>query len=262
MSENTHTVLVTRPQHQAGEFVKLLKNNGFNSLEFASIEILPVELSEILKQKLSSLNEYDLILFISANAVQQALNLLRQLNLTSADFTVPIATIGKATLDAATSAGFKVSICPQQGFNSSALLALEALQAEQIKGARCLIMRGVGGLEKLADELHRRGAQVEYAQVYQRKMPREDGEISRKQLSKNWDSFGISAITTTSNESLQNLYDMLEPPGQTRMLNTLLVVASERTENLARTLGFKFIKCAKSAINSHMLDALETQFNE
>jgi len=63
--------------------------------------------------------------------------------------------------------------------------------------------------------LRLRGAKVDYAEVYSRGV---------QQLSQNWPEMQINAITVTSNESLQNLYDMLDEPGRENMLKTRLIV--------------------------------------
>ena len=260
MSESNKVVLVTRPQQQAAEFIKLLKDKGINSLSFPSIEILPVKLSQSLKEILNTLNNVDLIIFISVNAVRYAEILMQQEGINPASITAKVATIGKATFSAAISSGFKVSLSPQTGFNSDALLALDELQVKQLKGAHCLIFRGVGGLELLADELQQRGAQVQYAEVYQRIKPLHDKNTSRQQLSESWNELAINAITVTSNESLQNLYDMLNSPGKDVMLKTTLIVTSRRGYELAQSLGFRSIKLAVSAMNHHMLEAVENIF--
>lgn len=261
MSQQQKVVLVTRPQHQLAKISALLTDNNYAVLAFPSIEICAINVTPQLKHTLCSINEYNLIIFISANAVQHALKLLQQQNIKLVDISARIATIGKATRKAAIEVGFKVDISPQQGFNSASLLALNELQAEQINATRCLIMRGVGGLENLADVLLQRGAQVDYAEVYERRIPALDGNISRQALRKNWPDFGINAITVSSNESLQNLYDMLELANNTLaakslIMNTLIIVVSERSVKLAKSLGFKRIYCAQSAINQHMLEAL------
>jgi len=261
MKGDNHVVLVTRPQKQATEFIDLLKSKGFNALSFPCLEIQPVALNKQLEELIKCLNEIDLIIFISANAVVYAAELMHQQGIEPASLTSKIATIGKATLSTANALGFKVNLSPDNGFNSESLLALKELQAGYIKGTHCLIFRGVGGLENLADALQERGVRVRYAEVYQRSLPEKDAGISRQQLSNNWGKLKIGAITVTSNESLQNLYDMLEQPGRAAMLDTLLIVASQRCLKLAQSLGFKSIRLATSAINQHMLEAVEQELN-
>lgn len=249
-------VLVTRPAHQAADFIKELERSGATALAFPSMEIEPVEVTEQLLQLLSGLNKYHLLIFISSNAVKYAATILQKLDLPIETINCEIATIGKATHAAADSVGFKVSLQPENGFNSDALLQLPALQTGAINSKRVLIMRGEGGLEQLADTLTQRGAEVSYAEVYRRIKPRRDTGISRQQLSHQWEEMAINTVTVTSNESLQNLYDMLEAPGRTIMLATHLIVPSQRCYDLAMSLGFESVKIAESAINQHMIEAI------
>lgn len=250
-------VLVTRPAQQAAEFIELLRTRDIESLAFPTIEILPLELSHQLETQFLSLNQYDLLIFISANALKQAVELLQKLAISPASIRVKIATIGQATLDVAREYGFKVDLTPQSGFNSESLLAMQELQADNIKGERCLIIRGIGGLGLLAEKLQQRGMDVQYAEIYQRIAPEIDKFASRKLLSESWKSLNVGVISVTSNESLQNLYDMLKQPGKAEMLATPLIVVSSRGKELAGTLGFSQVSQAESAMNKHMLEAIE-----
>lgn len=259
--KQNNVVLVTRPKHQATEFVTMLTAKGFKSLLFPCIEIKPVVLSDELMARLKTLNDNDLIVFISVNAVEKATELMRQLNIKPESITAKIATIGRATYKAAISLGFNVTLNPESGFNSDALLGLSELQSASIKGQQCLIIRGMGGLATLADELSKRGVMVYYAEVYQRSKPEVDENISRQELSDNWEKLQINAVTVTSNESLQNLYDMLKQPAKEAMLKTALIVASQRGIELAKRLGFKSVILAQSALNQHMLEAVENNWN-
>ena len=249
-------VLVTRPAHQSKGFIELLEKNGAQALSFPTIDIRPTQLGEALKRSLSSLNENDMLIFISANAVNHALQRLSQLGIKASAIKCDIAVIGGATRKAALEAGFMVSLQPDTDFNSEGFLQLDAVQAAQIHGQHVMIIRGVGGREALATELQKRGAVTEYAEVYQRCVPANDVQIQRQQLSHNWNSLGINTVTVTSNESLQNLYDMLQEPGRTELLSKELIVPSQRCYKLAKSLNFSSIKLAKSATNQQMMEAI------
>jgi len=251
-------VLVTRPAHQAGEFMQQIELHGGKAISFPAIEIQSVEQDSALLDKLAKVNDYDMLIFISANAVNYCAKQLQALKINPQNIKSKIAVIGKATCAAATSVGFDVTIEPHSGFNSEALLKLTELQDEQVRSKSILIVRGVGGLEQLPNVLSKRGADVSFAEVYKRKMPLHDVQIKRQQLSQSWADLAISDITVTSNESLQNLYDMLEAPGKDEILNTHLIVPSQRCEQLARQLGFQLISVAKSASNKHMMAAIAT----
>lgn len=249
-------VLVTRPHHQQADLVQLLEQHGARALLLPSIEIQPLPLTNPLADLLSAAQSFDLIIFVSANAVFYTRELLEQLQLPHDMGNTAIAAIGVATRRAAQQAGFDVSLVPETGNNTRALLALDELQADKLKSKSILIIRGAGGLEDLSKGLQSRGASVSYAEVYRRSIPLHDKQISRQDLSKNWQKYAITSITVTSNEALQNLYDMLEPPGRDAMLQTNLVVPSDRCYRLAQSLGFASITTAESAANQQMVEAI------
>ncbi len=251
-------VLVTRPTHQAAAMLQLLEQSGAKPLAFASMEISPIEPDSVLKHRLSTLYEYDQLIFISVNAVEHTVLLLQKLNIPVEAIKNEIAVIGRATQSAAEQAGFKITQVMKKGFNSESLLQHAAFQAPQVNTKKILILRGKGGLAQLGDTLQQRGAKVDYAEVYRRGIPQQDKGIKRQQLSLNWQQQQINAVTVTSNESLQNLYDMLESPGKDALLESGLIVPSQRCMQLAQRLGFQSVRVAESALNEHMLDALNS----
>lgn len=257
MSTNDLTnrvVLVTRPQHQAAEMAQMIEEAGGKALLFPSIEIQSLRDNPHVQQTFAQINQYDMLIFTSANAVMQAQQVLQSMGSAPESIEAQIAVIGKATQAAAKQAGFKVSIQPQQGFNSAALLALPQMQL--VSNQRILLVRGQSGLEVLAETLRERGAIVDYAEVYCRAVPVTDSGLQRHQLSQHWADYGITDIIVTSNESLQNLYDMLDMPAQEAMLKVHLLVPSKRCVTLANSLGFERITQAESALNQHMVNAL------
>lgn len=249
-------VLVTRPQHQQAEFIQLLQSRAATALSFPTIEIQAAPLTKQLTDTLHNLDKYDLIIFVSTNAVRYALNQLKTLSIALDSVTQAIAVIGSATRKTAQESGLKVSYQPESGYNSHALLELPIMQKQQILSKRVLIIRGEGGLEYLADELQERGAIVDYAEVYRRIIPEKDGFITRLQLSKCWQELKVNIITVTSNEALRNLYDMLESPGKEEMLKIDLIVPSIRSYELAKSLGFTAITIAESAVNQQMIESI------
>lgn len=247
-------VLVTRPQHQSAELIQQIQQAGASVLAMPSIEIRTIAMDDTLEKQLRAINSYDQIMFVSANAVMTAVERLRALGIQPESIRTAVAVIGKATRRAAEKAGIPVSIQAAQDFDSAALLALPEMQ--QLQDKRILLIRGEGGLEVLSKEVTRRGAKVDYAEIYRRCIPALDSGVNRQQLSQQWPQFAVTDVLVSSNQSLQNLYDMLEPPGQQEMLKVRLIVPSQRCSELAHRLGFKYIKQAQSALNEHMLDAL------
>ncbi len=226
------TVMVTRPAHQADHLERLLRAAGATPLLFPVLEILDPEDGGALLALIDRLQEFDLAVFISPNAVNKAMNLIR------ARRELPpglrLAAVGKrSAMELKNFLGREPDVFPRQKFDSEALLALPQMQ--DVRGRRVVIFRGDGGREYLGDTLRERGASVEYANAYRRGRPQADvGRLQRE-----WARGGIDVITVTSGEGLRNLFDMVGKLAQHWLRRTQLVVISERLVPLAGELGFK-----------------------
>src|ERR1700761_3533398 len=153
-------VLVTRPEFQAMPLCRLLESFGATTRRLAVIEIKPLKDRRVLTEQLGILENFDVILFTSANAVRFGVSFLDQKrNLT-------LAAVGPATSRALNQAGYRVAIQPGDSFDSEALLSHPRL--ERVAGHRILIVKGRHGRGLLQQELTRRGATVISADVYER----------------------------------------------------------------------------------------------
>lgn len=224
-------VLVTRPAQQAEQLCALVEQAGGRPLRFPVLEILDPVDNRALLALIDRLESFDLAIFISANAVRKAMNLVLARRPWPAS--VRIAAIGKRSARELEHFGHPADLCPQQKFDSEALLAMDALQ--DLSGKKVAIFRGDGGREYLADTLTARGAQVEYAEAYRRSRP--EGDVAG--LLRYWARGEVHIITVSSNQGLRNLFDMVGKLGQQWLRRTPLVVPGERGAMLARELGFR-----------------------
>ncbi len=237
-------VLVTRPADQAEGLCRLIEAAGGRAIRLPAAQILPVTDPQPARTLLAA--HWDLIIFISRNAVIQALPLLP-------DGRPPdgarIAAVGQATAGALATAGMEPDLIPAGRFDSEALLAMDALQ--DVLGFRVLIVRGEGGRATLGETLTNRGARVSYAEVYRRALP----DLAPSRLLANW-HHEVQLATATSDDILRNLMHLLTPAGHDALIATPLVVVSERTATLARSLGFARVEVAERAGDVEILDAL------
>jgi uroporphyrinogen-III synthase len=243
------SVLVTRPEHQADALCELIEADGGKAIRFPVLEIVEPESLSTVQQQIDRLHEFDIVIFISPNAVQRAVNLVRSQR--QFPESLQLAAVGRASAKALKKMGLEADIFPTTRFNSEALLEMPQLQA--MAGKRILIFRGEGGREVLAETLKQRGAEVEYAEVYRRIKP--SGDVSL--LMRAWARGDIDIVTVTSNEGLSNLYDMLGQLGRRWLLATPLVVISERGRELAEQLGFKQLLMAERASDQAILSAIK-----
>ena len=226
-------ILITRPSKQADKLSRLLLAAGANPIRFPVLEINPPVDADLAAAAavIAELNHYDWAIFISANAVEWALKLCKQ----TLPSTLKLAVIGQASAMALQRHGFTPDLMPTTRFDSEALLALAPLQAAVIRGQRIVIFRGRGGRGLLGDTLRERGAEVDYAEVYQRLKPQQ----SPQRLIQHWQAGEVQAALVTSSESLRNFYTMLGAAGREYLLNTPLVVLSARAKTLADELAWQ-----------------------
>ncbi|AHE96932.1 uroporphyrinogen-III synthase [Thioalkalivibrio paradoxus] len=242
-------VVVTRPAAQAGPFCSMLEEQGALVTRFPVIEIRSPADPAQLKAVLTALDEFDIAVFVSANAVQRVLPALRERG--GWPQRVATAAIGTRTASELREHGVEPSIVPPNRFDSEALLEEPAMQ--QVQGRRIVVFRGDGGRPYLGETLVGRGAEVVYAEAYQRAIPEVDAAPLRQALA----SGRVDAITVTSGESLQNLCRMIGKGGQVALLRTALVAGATRVAAIARDEGFAGrIETAEDPTDAAMLAAV------
>jgi uroporphyrinogen-III synthase len=222
-------IVVTRPAAQNEPLADLIRAEGGEPIVFPVLEILDLEDTRALVAAADRLEQYDLAVFISPNAVDKALNVIRARR--EWPRALRAATIGRASEKALARHGVTGVIAPGGRFDSEALLALPQLAA--VRGWRVAVFRGDGGRELLGDTLRERGAVVDYVECYRRARPNADVEP----LLKRWGRGEIDAVTVSSSEGLRNLYDMLGKLGQAWLKRTPLFAPHARIAANARALG-------------------------
>jgi uroporphyrinogen-III synthase len=237
-------VLVTRPAGQAAGLCRLVAEAGGRAICFPTIAIQPPRNPDAARRLFGE--SWDLMIFISQNAVECALSLLAERRLPAGP---RLAAIGRATAQALARAGRGPDLVPPHRFDSECLLAMPELT--ELTGKRVLIVRGEGGRALLGDTLRQRGATLAYAEVYRRALP--DGDSAH--LVGRWRR-EVHLVTVTSDEILLNLCELVGEQGRELLLATPLVVVSERTAQTAGLLGFTRIEVAENAADEAMLAAL------
>ena len=244
-------VLVTRPAGQADRLHGLIAVAGGRPVRLPAIEIHDTLEIHRVQVVMTQLDRYDLAVFISVNAVEKTMEYCRFLPRWPEN--VKIATVGGRSAEALEAYGLSVDLVPEHRFNSEALLALHELQ--DMSGKRVVIFRGNGGRDKLRDALVDRGATVDYVEVYRRVCP----DVDPASLLHLWQPGVLDVITVTSNETLQNLFDMAGAEGRVALCEIPLVVVSQRQVALAEKLGFAQVPLvAENAGDEAIVSALAT----
>jgi uroporphyrinogen-III synthase len=208
-------VLVTRPKEQAADLVAAIDAAGGHSIVFPVIEIAPRSPQEI-ETELAGRANPDIVIFISRNAVEHGLAW-------SGDGA--IAAVGPATAAAIEAAARIVDIRPVRGFDSESLLEEPALS--EVRGKTIRIIRGSGGRELLATTLRERGAEVDYLEVYARRLP-DYAEPEIDAVRGRLEAGEIGAVVVMSVESLHNLLALLPESSHAAFAKTRLVTPASR----------------------------------
>lgn len=244
---NGARVLVTRPAAQAEALCQLIAEQGGRAVRFPTLAIAPVAAAET---AIAHVLNADWLIFTSTNAVDFALRAFDGKMLPM--HAVRLAAVGEATANALRQAGLKVACVPQTDFSSEGLLAEAPMQA--VAGQLCVIVRGVGGREKLAQTLRGRGAEVGYWEVYRRERP----ETDTTELVGLLQSNTLAAVTITSGEALQNLLSLVSVELVQKLWCLPLVVVSDRIAQTAQQLGFKRITVSRQPTDAAVAETLMT----
>ncbi len=229
------TVVVTRPRAQAAPLAKMIAAAGGNALLFPLLEIAPAADHGELEAAAGRLDDYDLAIFVSPNAVAHALPTL----LAERAWPARLATaaVGPGTAKALADEGIPGCLVPAERFDSEGLLALPDFAGERIGGRRVAIFRGDGGRELLAETLRARGAEVDCIACYRRSGPA--GGVAP--LLAAWRAGKLDALTVSSSEGLRYLAELLDGEGRDFLMRTPVFVPHARIAENARTLGLNNI---------------------
>jgi uroporphyrinogen-III synthase len=182
------------------------------------------------------LDEFDVAVFVSPNAVEKALGAITARRPWPGR--VKAAAMGETSARTIARFGVTEIVTPAGRFDSDALLDLPDFQAERISGRKVVIFRGDTGREALADGLRARGAQVEYVACYRRGRPEADPAPLAALLARG----ELDAITVTSSEGLRNLVEMMGGPVAAQLKATPLFVAHRRIADEALRMGFSKVE--------------------
>lgn len=224
-------ILVTRPAGQAGALAEAISARGGVSVRFPLLAIAPLADSTPVLSVADRLEDYDFAVFVSANAIEQALALI--LPRRPWPTGLRVAAMGKSSERALARFGLSDVIAPTERFDSEGLLALPPFQS--VSGKRVLVFRGDAGRELLGDTLQQRGATVEYVACYRRSCP----EVDPAPLMALWRTRQLDAVTLSSSEGLRNLYAMLDTEGRRYLATTAVFVPHQRIVEEATRLGLE-----------------------
>jgi len=245
---NGYGIAITRPLGQAAKLAELITTQGGKPILFPLIAIKPLDDYSGLEQQLTGLAQYDWAIFISSNAVQNAMpHLLAKLG--SIPENLQFAAIGPITAAELAKFGVASVLTPQGRFDSESLLALPEMQT--VANKNIVIFRGAGGRDVLADTLKARGATVDFAECYLRVNPQSDANV----LSALWQNNQLHAVVITSSEAMRHLLDITDDDNAAWIRGVTLCVNHARIAEIPLQRGLK-VSVADALGDEAMLQCL------
>jgi uroporphyrinogen III methyltransferase/synthase len=216
-------VVVTRSREQARELVELLENLGAQAIEAPTFRLAPPEDPEAVERAAASVDDYQWVVFETANAVSRFLQALthgpRDLRALGGVF---VCALGASTADRLIASGIKPDVALPEFRTEHVGDAL--INKAPLADHRVLLVRPDHAHNVLADDLGRRGASVTDLVAYRAVAESADSNAVQEVYRLLLDG-RIDAVTFTSPTSVQQFVTMLGEEQAIDLLNTTVVAA-------------------------------------
>ncbi len=211
-------VMVTRGRAQSAEMTSLLEAAGATVIHCPTIEIREPDSWAALDAAIEKLDDYDWIIFTSANGVEF---FYRRLARKSLPDRIIRCAIGPATAKALETASGRLDVIAKDSKAEGALKAIieHAGGPDSIRGLRFLIPRARVAREVLPIELSALGALVDAVEAYQTIKPETDGEEIKRLLSE----ARVNVLTFTSSSTVSNFAAIVGMKNLSSLLEKVLV---------------------------------------
>nr|WP_218583322.1 uroporphyrinogen-III synthase [Pseudomonas atagonensis] len=242
-------MLLTRPADDCAALAETLAGEGFFSSCLPLLDIVPLPVSDKVRQGVAQLSRCSAVIVVSKPAARIAVALL------DADgphsLAMPWFSVGAATAQILRDHGLDAH-CPEEGDDSEALLQLPRLrEGVSLPGSRVLILRGEGGRELLAERLRELGASVEYLELYRRDLP----AYAPRELPRRIEAERLNGLVVSSGQGFEHLRQMAGDAWPT-IAQLPLFVPSPRVAEQARAAGAQTVVDCRGASAAALLTAL------
>jgi uroporphyrinogen III methyltransferase/synthase len=247
-------IVVTRDKNQLAELLKILENCGAESLVFPTIKISAVENKNELDTVLKDINNYQWIIFSSANGVNYFIERLIQIKSTT--YQNKVAVVGGKTLETLQSWGWKADLIPDE-FSANGLL--NSLKKHPLSGNKILLPSSGIARSELPDGLKKLGAHVTKITVYQNECYRDPSvTIIEEAIDQNT----IDAILFFSPSAFECFRQILGTQKCSRLKNTKTIIAAigKTTATSIESAGFRVDIIPPKESADSMIEAVANYF--
>ncbi|MEK6322635.1 MAG: uroporphyrinogen-III synthase [Acidobacteriota bacterium] len=198
------TVLVTRPSGQSEDITAQLQALGATVINCPTIDVLPPSSWAQLDASIRRIEEYDWIVFTSANGVHFFFRRLGELESEGIEALAGhvVCAIGPVTARALEMAGAVAHVTASDSKAEGALMAIiDYVGGEQnVRGLSFLFPRARIAREVLPEGLRRLGARVDAVEAYQTVRP----DVARESILRLFKENSIDVVTFTSSSTISN----------------------------------------------------------
>lgn len=221
-------VLVTRAAHQASALGDALAARGLTVVAIPSIAIEPpTDGYASLHREIRTLEEFDWVLFTSANAVDVFASELDAMSVH--DLPCRIGSIGTATSRALKSAGLQVDLQSPVAVSE----AFAAAITPRLHGGRVLLVQAESARDVLPTAIKQAGAEVVVAHAYRTVVPLSSIHALREEMPR------LHAITFTSSSSVRNVLELSDAASVTLPPGVVLASIGPITSQTLREAGYQ-----------------------
>ena len=245
-------VLITRSRSQASRLRTLLEQAGANAVELPTIQIGPLKDFAELDATLAALQDFQWVIFTSANAVE---SVFERLELQGKDARAlagtTVGAIGPATAQALANRGITADFVPSRPVSE---VVLKELSGRDWQGVSVLLPSADIGRDELEKGLTGMGAKVNRLAAY-RNVPVEGVGGLAKQAFLD----GVDIVTFTSSSTVRNLVEMLDGD-RAGLDSSFIACIGPVTAATARELGLRVDLEASEHTVEGLVEALTSHF--
>jgi uroporphyrinogen III methyltransferase/synthase len=234
------TIVITRAQTQAPEFVAELERYGARVIVCPTIEISEPASYDRLDEAIDHVYGYDWIIFTSVNGVEYFLRRLQARGHQASELDeLRVCAIGEATAESLVAGHVHVDLIPDQFKAEGVFAALETFVGgrEALNGINVLIPRAAVARDYLPKALEDAGARVDVVTAYRTVQP--EG-LDRGRVSAMLAGGAADCIAFTSSSTVRNLAQLFDTNDLSDLLNGVAVACiGDITANTAAEHGLK-----------------------
>jgi uroporphyrinogen III methyltransferase/synthase len=221
-------IVVTRAAHQAEELCQRLSQAGAHPIAIPAITIRPLADNRPLEKAIEALDQYDWLIFTSANGVAVFWQQLTARQPHPAMETIKVAAVGPATAAALAQRGSQAAVVPES-FSGEAL----ATSLGDLGGQRVLLAQAAAARPQTAERLAAQGALVTVVTLYDT-VPAELEEAVLAEL-----AAGVDAVTFASGSAARSFAEAIAGRLPDLLAETVIACIGPSTAEVVAELGWR-----------------------